>query len=52
MFSCEYFEIRKNIYFEKHLRTAASVKQFHINLHVVSFSTKIYGVHDTTHKIR
>ena len=24
MFSCEYCEISKNIYFEEHLRTAAS----------------------------
>ena len=24
MFSCEYYEISKNIYFEEHLRTASS----------------------------
>ena len=28
MFSCEYYEILKNIYFEEHLRTAASKKSF------------------------
>ena len=45
MFFCEYGKIRKNTYFEKHLRTAASVSSFVINLHDACFSTKIYGVH-------
>ena len=37
-----------NIYFEKHLGTAASVKYFRnkLNLHDVCFSTKAYGVYD------
>ena len=29
MFSCEYWEIFKNTYFEEHLRAAASVRFFY-----------------------
>ena len=32
MFSCEYWEISKNIYFEEHLRTAAAASLFKCNL--------------------
>ena len=50
VFSREYFEIRKNTYFEKHLRTTASAKQFRSQLNDVYFST--IGFLDTAYKFR
>ena len=50
MFSCEYCEISKNIYFEEHLRTAAS-KDFwaskKIEVKTLNAVTMIYNILET-----
>ena len=40
MFSCEYYEVFKNTYFEKHLQTVASFDQY---FHVCLKSSGIVG---------